>query len=122
MRVPALICGLPLVALGYGLSARDSVDIDGDVPLMHAASDQLAVTVFASAEPFRTGPNDVATLVQNPTSGEAILDADIEVSAQPIDGTGAEIYAARNIAINRLLKAAELNFPSSGLWNVKARV
>lgn len=63
----------------------------------------------------------VCSLRQNPTSGERILGGDVEVSARPINGTGAEIYAAKGIATNRLFEAAELNFPSSGLWNVKAR-
>lgn len=120
--MPALICGLPLVALGYGFGARDSVDIDGDVPLMHAASDQLAVTVFASAEPLTTGPNDFAVLVQDAASSQPVLDGNIEMSARAISRIDGEIDGARDAATNKFLEAATLNFPSPGLWDVKAVV
>lgn len=120
--LPMVICALPLVALAYGLARRESIDIDGDVPLMHGASTELAVTVFARAEPLLTGPNDFAVLVQDSTSGQAILDRDVQISAWPLSGAGAEIYADKNVATNRLLEAARLRIPSPGLWDVKARV
>lgn len=89
---------------------------------MRAASDQFAVTVFASAEPLTTGPNNFAVLVQDVTSGQPTPDGDIEVSSRPIDRTGDKIYAARGVATNRLLEAATLNFASLGRWNVKSLV
>lgn len=75
-----------------------------------------------SSEPLATGPNDLAVLVQDATSGQPIVDGDVEVSARPARGAGKDIYAVQQPATNRLLEAATLNFGGAGLWNVKARV
>lgn len=64
----------------------------------------------------------LVVLVQDATWGLPIPGGDVEISDRPIRGGGDEIYAAKNIATNRLLEAATLNFQISGLWNVRTRV
>ncbi|HKQ87684.1 MAG TPA: cytochrome c oxidase assembly protein [Candidatus Acidoferrales bacterium] len=120
--LPTLICLLPLAALGYGFGPSDSVDIDGDVPLMHAAGGQLIVTVFAPPQPLSTGSNDLAVLIQDMFSREPISDASVELSATCNGEFTCETQASPRPAANRLLKAATLNFSKPGSWDVTTLV
>jgi putative membrane protein len=119
--LPALICALPLAALGYGFGAKDAIDIDGDTVLAHAGSDQFNVTLFA--DPLLSmGANDIAVLVQDAGSGAPILDASVDVSATPASGSARATRAVPQPAANKLLEAATLNIPSPGLWQIETRV
>lgn len=120
--LPILICVLPLATLGYGYGARDSVDIDGDVPLTYANVGELAVTIFAAPQPLSEGPNDVAILVQDTASGQPITGASIEISATCDAEFSCITQAAPQPATNRLLTAATLNFPKSGSWDIRTLV
>lgn len=53
---------------------------DGGVVLARQEVNGLDLTVFASPSPLRAGPVDVSVLVQNPESGQAVLDAEVAVS------------------------------------------
>ena len=120
--LPILICVLPLATLGYGYGASDSVDIDGDVPLTHANTGQLAVTIFAAPQPFSVGPNDLAVLVQDAASGQLVTGASVEIAATCGGEFTCITQASPQPATNRLLAAATLNFPKSGSWDLRTLV
>lgn len=120
--LPVLILLLPVAALGYGFGSRGSVDIDGDVPLAHAVSGSLLVTIFAAPQPLPTGANDLAVLLQDAASGRPITDASIEVSATCDGQFACETQAVPQPASNKLLQAATLTFPTPSSWDVRTLV
>ncbi len=120
--LPILICLLPLAALGYGFGTSDSVDIDGDVPLAHALKGRLLVTVFAAPQPLSTGPNDLAVLIQDASSGQPMSDASVEISATCDGEFSCETQASPQTAANKLLEAATLNFSKPGSWDIRTLV
>jgi hypothetical protein len=71
------------------------------------------ITVFAAPVPLRPGPADISVLVQDRTSQNPVLDA--EVFIQTVQATHAQ-------AQNKLLYAASLNLDSPGEWKYSVSV
>ena len=98
---------------------------DGGAVVFSCVQGQLRVTVFAEPVPPRVGPLDLSLLVQDKTSLEVtddyraavtlICEADATVDAitLPLD---------RAAATNRLFRAALLDVPVSGTWQVTLKI
>ena len=56
---------------------------DGGVIRLREAKGPFLVTIFTAAEPVQAGPCDVSVLVQRRDSGDAILDATVELAFKP---------------------------------------
>jgi cytochrome c oxidase assembly factor CtaG len=92
----------------------------GEVRLMEKAG-PFVITVFSDPTPLRVGPVDLSVLVQNGDSGRPILDAEVTVRLQQHGGGGPAIIteATRQNATNKLLYAAAVDLPASGLWELQ---
>lgn len=98
---------------------------DGGAVVFSGEQGQLRVTVFAEPVPPRVGPLDLSLLVQDKTSLDVnddyratvtlICEADATVKAitMPLD---------RATATNRLFRAALLDVPVAGTWQVTLKV
>ena len=64
--------------LMFGLSLSNA-RADGGVVRLREAKGPFLVTVFTAAEPVQDGLGDVSVLVQRRDSGDAILDATVEL-------------------------------------------
>ena len=111
--LPALTLALPLAALACAWLAPDTVDIDGDVVRLHDVSGPFDVSVFGDPGPLGGGPADFAVLVQDKNSGAVILDADVDLVAQPAAGPATVVRATRAQSTNKLMEAATLDLPAS---------
>ena len=92
----------------------------GEVRLMEKAGPFL-ITVFSDPTPLRVGPVDLSVLVQDGDSGRPILDAEVTVRLQERGAGGPSILsqATRQNATNKLLYAALVDLPASGLWELQ---
>jgi len=81
----------------------------------------LQVSVFTSPNPLRAGPVDVSVLVQDATTGEPIAETEIRVRLIPRSAHGAPIHAlaTASAATNKLLRAALVELPHAGWWDVE---
>ncbi len=124
IALAALALLLPLAAIGYGLLAPDKIDIDGAIVRMQGVSGPFHISVFTAPDPVSVGDFDVAVLVQDRNTDEAILDADVEIAAPPATAGGpdAATRATRDAAQNKLLEAAALDLESPGAWNLRVSV
>ena len=98
---------------------------DGGAVVFSGEQGQLRVTVFAEPVPPRVGPLDLSLLVQDKTSLEVTddyratvtlaceADATVDAITLPLD---------RAAATNRLFRAALLDVPVSGTWQVSLTV
>jgi putative membrane protein len=117
--LPALMLACPLAALAYGWLAPEAIDTDGAVIRIQGTSGAFCITVFTEPGSLRAGPTSIGVLVQNKISGGTILDAAVDLSAQPAEGTKPEIVrATREQSVNRLIEAATVNLTGSGPWKL----
>lgn len=79
------------------------------------------IAVFTAPEPLTAGPADVSVLVQDRTSGEVLLDADVEVLVAAPGGGRKNLVPAPTGA-NRLLKAAVVSLAAPGNWRLEVVV
>jgi hypothetical protein len=79
------------------------------------------ISVFTSPDPLRAGPIDISVLLQDAETGNAIPNAQINVSLIPSSGRGVTTYAVAtsDAATNKLLNAALVELPEAGLWDVE---
>ena len=128
--------------------ARATPGGDGGVVRLREAKGPFLVTIFTAAEPVQGGLGDVSVLVQRGDSGDAILDATVELVlkspaasvAEPVGqlcgASGAWLLgrsskpgqvqlivpAYRRLASNKLLYAAPIRFATAGNWQLEALV
>jgi putative membrane protein len=117
--LPTLMLACPLAALAYGWLAPEAIDTDGAAIRMQGTSGAFGITAFTEPGSLRTGPTSISVLVQNKISGETILDAAVDLSVQPAEGSKAEVFrATREQSANKLLESATVSLTGSGPWKL----
>ena len=118
-----LACTLPLAIVIYGWLAPQAADTDGAVVRLQGVSGPFVASVFTSPT-LHTGTSDVSVLVQDRDSGKVILDATVDIDAQPIAGAPAmtRVHAERRHSTNKLLEAATLDLASPGTWELAVSI
>jgi hypothetical protein len=137
-----------LIWLAAMIVTATSAIADGGAVLLRKASGPFLVTVFTSPAVPQAGLVDVSVLVQKGDTGEALLDAKVDlqfVSPPGTKGPGLEMFctpngtqllavgngengthrtipATRNRATNKLLYATTVNLPTTGIWQMSVRV
>ncbi|MBZ5694671.1 MAG: cytochrome c oxidase assembly protein [Acidobacteriia bacterium] len=119
-----LMLALPVAALAYGWLAPEKIDIDEAVVRTQSVAGPFKVSVFAPQDPVPAGPSDISVLVQDAHSDETILDAEVDLSVQPVNGAGSPgvVRATHEESANKLLQAGTIDLPSSGAWELRASV
>jgi hypothetical protein len=81
----------------------------------------LRISVFTSPSPVRAGPIDVSVLVQDVQSGDVARKPDVQVKLVSHDGQHHVAIAEATFAAaeNKLFRAAKLNLPAPGRWDVR---
>ena len=95
---------------------------DGGAVLVREQSGSFIVTVFASPVPLRAGPVDVSVMIQDASTGQPVLDADVRLEFDHAAGRPVAAQATHDQAQNKLLYAARLNLPDSGKWAIAVTV
>ncbi|MHB0870730.1 MAG: FixH family protein [Chloroflexota bacterium] len=95
----------------------------GTIQLSSQPAGPYLVTVFTSPSPVRVGIVDVSVLIQRPDSNEAVLDAHVVVSVQPVDHVGpADTFSATHEqATNKLYHATNVDLPTEGRWRIEVQ-
>ncbi len=78
------------------------------------------VSVFTAPNPLRAGPIDVSVLVQDAQTGRSVKDAEVVVTLTSAADPAASILGRATVdaATNKLLRAALLELPAEGTWDV----
>lgn len=82
------------------------------------------VTVFTDPTPLRVGAADVSVLVQDRADGAPMREGDVALTWTPREAGAAtvQVEATEAEATNKLLRAARVELPASGWWDVRVRV
>jgi hypothetical protein len=78
------------------------------------------ISVFVSPDPLRAGPVDISILLQSIETGHPIDSSQILVRITPQSPGTEPVYAlaTQAAATNKLLRAALVDLPTPGLWDV----
>src|SRR5882757_1853251 len=76
--------------LSLGLCCAVALADGGRVVLIERQG-SYRISVFTSPDPLRAGPIDISVLLQDAETGNAITNAQVNVSLMPIDGNGRTI-------------------------------
>ena len=109
------------IAAALLLAIASRAQADGGRVRMHQTAGPFALTVFTAPEPLTVGSAEVSVLVQDALTGEAVLDADVEIRLRPLDAVETVQYAARP-GNNRLFRQATVNLSSPGRWHLEVAV
>jgi hypothetical protein len=90
---------------------------DGGQILLHQTSGAFEITAFAAPEPLSTGDADLSVLLQDRTSQQAILDANVSLTLQPPQGPPVTIALDQQGNGNRLMRSTRYRFDQPGRWN-----
>lgn len=118
----ALISTIAMIHVGSG-SAR----ADGGTLQTRRAAGSFEISLFTASQALAAGNVDLSVLVQDRTTGDAILDGAVTIQLTPIhlNGTGGApitVVATHKLAANKLLYATLVNFPSAGEWRAQVIV
>jgi hypothetical protein len=97
---------------------------DGGTLRLSERAGPYRVSVFTDPEPLRVGSADVSVLVQEAGSGAPVADAVVRLTLRPAAGDGAVLSytATAEQAVNKLLRAAAVEFPAAGPWRIAVDV
>jgi hypothetical protein len=82
----------------------------------------FVVTVFTTPSPLQAGPVDISLLIQSRENGQPVLDCVALVQLRKDDATSISSEAAHEAAENKLLYAAQVKVPESGVWEVRVTI
>ncbi len=100
---------------------------DGGTVVFHKQAGDFDVTVFSKSEAVRAGTNDLSVMVQRQGDKSTVMDATVLLHLQRTNTSSGEIMRLTGIATharatNKLLYAATVNIPSTGIWQLDADV
>jgi hypothetical protein len=124
-QVEAITVVVLFAAAGLSLAvlAAKSSDDDDQALRMRKTSGAFDISVFAARE-LLNGSNNIAVLVQDAGTHDALLDTTVELRAQQQNGperTG-PVRASAEDSENKLLKSADLELKGAGAWLVSVIV
>jgi hypothetical protein len=110
-----------LVAVGFAVLSRNSVDDDGQVLRVAQQSGPFAIAFYGPAGAIPVGPATFAVLVQDRSSHQVLLDSDVEFSLKKTNDTNSSSPSVRALPgdENQLLFRAELDVEAEGPWLVE---
>jgi hypothetical protein len=95
---------------------------DGGSLLLSGKEGGYRISVFTAPTPFRAGPVDLSTLVQDASSGDPMTQVTVTVRMTRSGRLALEYPATSDAATNKLFHAAQFELPEPGRWEVQVRV
>jgi hypothetical protein len=112
-----------LVLLGGFVLAPVSLRADGGLVCLCQISGSFLVTVFITPSALRVGPVDLSVMVQDSSTRDVLLDAEVDLRLDSENGGGAiNLRATRGQSTNKLLQSAVIDLPSPGNWQLTVLV
>jgi hypothetical protein len=80
------------------------------------------ITVFTAPTPFRAGPVDISTLVQDASTGDLLTQARVIIRMTKPGRLALEYPATFEAATNKLFRAAQFQLTEPGRWEMQVEV
>jgi hypothetical protein len=95
---------------------------DGGVVQFEKSAGPFAITVFTTPSPLRAGPVDISLMIQSRDSQQPLLDCQALVQLRKEGAMNIRSEATHETAQNKLLYAAQVKVPESGLWELEVAI
>lgn len=95
---------------------------DGGTVQFQKSAGPFVITVFTTPTPLRAGPVDVSVMIQSREDHQPVFDCQALIQLRKEGRTSIRSEATRDAAQNKLLYAAQVNVPGSGLWELEAEI
>jgi len=95
---------------------------DGGAMQFTKSAGPFVVTVFTTPSPLRAGPVDISLMIQSRENQQAVLDCLAQVQLSKEGAMSIRSEATHQAAQNKLLYAAQVNVPESGIWELEAAI
>lgn len=95
---------------------------DGGAVQFEKSAGPFVVTVFTTPTPLRAGPVDLSLMIQSRDSLQPVLDCQALVQLRKEDAMDIRSEATHEAAQNKLLYAAPVKVPESGLWELEVTI
>ena len=117
----AAVMAMLLIAIAWfaGLSRAHA---DGGVVQFEKSAGPFVITVFTMPSPLRAGPVDISLMIQSRDSQQPVLDCQALVQLRKEGAMSIRSEATHEAAQNKLLYAALVEVPESGLWELEAEI
>jgi hypothetical protein len=92
---------------------------------LQQVSGPFRITVLTEPDPLPAGPCDVSVLVQDPDTGEAILNAPVSLaitSRNTSNDPSLLVPAGVQASSLKLLESGTVTLPNRGAWNLRVSV
>jgi hypothetical protein len=119
----ANLAGMALlfIAIASGPAIRRA-QTHGAVAQFTREAGPFVVTVFTTPSPLEAGPVDISLLIQNRENGQPVLDCVALVQLRKDDATSIRSEATHEAGQNKLLYAARVKVPESGVWELDVTI
>jgi hypothetical protein len=119
--VSLLIAGLNLAGLVAGPLCMP-VRADGGLLRFSAKKSGYQISVFTAPTPIRVGTVDISAFVQDASTGNPIKDVRVTIRMTRKEIPALESPATTEAATNKLFRAAQLELPAPGRWQMQVQV
>jgi hypothetical protein len=98
--------------------ACSSALADGGALLLHQQVNGLVISVFGAPAPLRKGAADLSIMVQSASNQAPMMDADLRLHVTTRGQPEILTQPTHRQATNKLLYAAQIEFPAAGVWRI----
>jgi hypothetical protein len=116
-----IICGVIFGWLSLGIWCVPAT-ADGGAMLLNIKKGGYQITVFTAPTPFRAGPVDISTLVQDASTGDPLTHVQATVRMTKSGRIALEYPATAEAATNKLFRAAQFELPEPGRWEMQVQI
>jgi hypothetical protein len=95
---------------------------DGGAVQFEKSAGPFIITVFTTPSPLRAGPVDISLMIQSRDSQQPVLDCQAFVQLRKEGAMSIRSEATREAAQNKLLYAAPVKVPETGLWELEVAI
>jgi hypothetical protein len=95
---------------------------DGGAVQFEKSAGPFVITVFTTPSPLRAGPVDISLMIQSRDSQQPVLDCQAFVQLRKEGAMSIRSEATHEAAQNKLLYAAPVQVPESGLWELEVAI
>jgi hypothetical protein len=95
---------------------------DGGAVQFEKSAGPFVITVFTTPSPLRAGPVDISLMIQSRENQQPVLDGQAFVQLRKDGAMSIRSEATHEAAQNKLLYAAPVKVPESGLWELEVAI
>jgi hypothetical protein len=95
---------------------------DGGAVQFEKSAGPFVITVFTTPSPLRAGPVDISLMIQSRENQQPVLDCQALVELNKEGAMSIRSEATHEAAQNKLLYAAPVKVPESGLWELEVAI